>query len=348
MTATVPRCSGRDRCRGRPRSRTTRRDQSRLAEVVRPASLERVPGTLREADSEPRFEASQGRQVESPLFWAVRRRTPRDSKLAGGRRMVTGTRSYPKASPSASPPIISKANRCPATRVCVAPSGFSRWAILGGPLGTQPGFTSRVRFLPTGLGVTWCWPRTLAAAAPPGLVPKPRHGSRADRRKGSAPITATSRRPFRRLGGEVVDLYLEAAANPPAHAGDPGPMLLADPHGEAGTGARPDAGGRPRHLAAWRSIKNLRRRPHYGKVGPRLDRRHDSTFAAAVTHVGRPGRRSGPPPRRLRLVSPRWFAHRGRGHRRNACLQKRTASDWPRSEHGWGVVARKPAIGHGR
>lgn len=33
-------------------------------------------------------------------------------------------------------------------------------------------------------------------------------------------------------GGEVVDLYVEAAANPPALQGDPAPMLLADPHGE--------------------------------------------------------------------------------------------------------------------
>jgi alpha-mannosidase len=33
-------------------------------------------------------------------------------------------------------------------------------------------------------------------------------------------------------GGEPVDLYLEAAANPPAVEGDPGPLLLPDPHGE--------------------------------------------------------------------------------------------------------------------
>ena len=33
------------------------------------------------------------------------------------------------------------------------------------------------------------------------------------------------------VGGEVVDLYVEAAANPPADEGDPGPLLLADPHG---------------------------------------------------------------------------------------------------------------------
>ncbi|MFN8040799.1 MAG: glycoside hydrolase family 38 C-terminal domain-containing protein [Acidimicrobiales bacterium] len=33
-------------------------------------------------------------------------------------------------------------------------------------------------------------------------------------------------------GGEVIDLFIEAAANPPADEGDPGPLLLAEPHGE--------------------------------------------------------------------------------------------------------------------
>ncbi len=33
-------------------------------------------------------------------------------------------------------------------------------------------------------------------------------------------------------GDEPIDLHIEAAANPPAVAGDPGPLLLAEPHGE--------------------------------------------------------------------------------------------------------------------
>ncbi|MEZ5144417.1 MAG: glycoside hydrolase family 38 C-terminal domain-containing protein [Acidimicrobiales bacterium] len=34
------------------------------------------------------------------------------------------------------------------------------------------------------------------------------------------------------VGGEAIDLYIEAAANPPADRADPGPLLLPDPHGE--------------------------------------------------------------------------------------------------------------------
>ncbi len=68
-------------------------------DVFRALAEERVPVTLRKADSEPRFEASQGRDVESPLVlggetedaarFEAGRKTPNgcwDTLLAASRR----------------------------------------------------------------------------------------------------------------------------------------------------------------------------------------------------------------------------------------------------------------------
>ena len=101
-----------------------------------------------------------------------------------------------------------------------------------GPPGTPPGSISSARFQRVGSAIRWPWDSASGTPAPPASAPSPWCGGMVDRYRGYRPITGNILITPDAIGGETVDLFVEAAANPPSPFDvNPWPLLLPEPDG---------------------------------------------------------------------------------------------------------------------